>query len=193
MAADNIYGLKCRKPPQDLKGKVFGRLLVMRFLYSKRTYNWRYMWLCLCVCGSYSIVLGNSLTTGNTKSCGCLHREIATKIIKKYTKKGADCWNWKGGIAPLRELIRGSHKSQEWKFAVYERDGRKCRMCGRKQNKHNPLHAHHIIRFSTIMDQYSIKTVEQAHNCEALWDITNGITLCKSCHEHVHYSESGTT
>jgi hypothetical protein len=35
------------------------------------------MWHCACDCGTFKSVLGNSLLTGDTKSCGCLHRESA--------------------------------------------------------------------------------------------------------------------
>ncbi len=31
------------------------------------------MWACLCDCGNTTTVSRNSLSTGNTKSCGCLH------------------------------------------------------------------------------------------------------------------------
>ena len=33
------------------------------------------------------------------------------------------------------------------------------------------------------MEEYQIKTFEQALNCAELWDINNGRTLCKECHK----------
>lgn len=34
------------------------------------------MWRCRCDCGAYVSVIGSSLTSGNTRSCGCLHKEL---------------------------------------------------------------------------------------------------------------------
>lgn len=34
-----------------------------------------YMWKCLCSCGNYTAVPSGSLTSGKTKSCGCLKLE----------------------------------------------------------------------------------------------------------------------
>jgi hypothetical protein len=36
------------------------------------------------------------------------------------------------------------------------------------------------------MKRYKIKTLEEALNCEALWDVNNGITLSKSNHAAYH-------
>lgn len=57
----------------DLSGQIFGRLLVISYSHSDK--NKRKCWNCLCECGNSLVVLGASLKSGNTKSCGCLHRE----------------------------------------------------------------------------------------------------------------------
>lgn len=41
-------------------------------------------WLCLCDCGKQTIVPGCCLKTGNTKSCGCLQREVVSKIMTTH-------------------------------------------------------------------------------------------------------------
>ena len=51
------------------------------------------------------------------------------------------------------------------------------------------LHAHHIKKFSKIIKEFNIKILEDAINCKELWDINNGITLCKKCHEKVRQHE----
>lgn len=43
-------------------------------------------WLCQCSCGKQKEITGISLTTGHTKSCGCLHEHA----IKKRAKKGRE-------------------------------------------------------------------------------------------------------
>lgn len=54
----------------DLTGHKYGRLSVTRFLGSKK-------WECICDCGNSAIVHGGKMRIGQTKSCGCLRREIS--------------------------------------------------------------------------------------------------------------------
>lgn len=54
----------------DLTGQRFGKLTVVRFVKFNR---WNAaVYLCRCDCGCEKIILGASLRSGNTKSCGCL-------------------------------------------------------------------------------------------------------------------------
>lgn len=64
---------------KDLTGLRFGRLTVIcrapdAVLPSRKSTAWN----CLCSCGKEITVLGGSLTSGKTISCGCYHREIVT-------------------------------------------------------------------------------------------------------------------
>ena len=47
---------------------------------NKRGQKGEISWLCKCECGVEVVVLGASLRSGNTASCGCLHKESITKI-----------------------------------------------------------------------------------------------------------------
>lgn len=60
----------------EFVGCRFGRLTVLR--RSKKIYG-RKAWLCVCDCGKETIVGTGSLTSGNTKSCGCLALETRRK------------------------------------------------------------------------------------------------------------------
>lgn len=65
------------KNKRDLVGKQFESLLVIKQVdnYVAPSGTQMRKWLCRCDCGSYIEVIGNSLTSGHTKSCGCLmHR-----------------------------------------------------------------------------------------------------------------------
>ncbi|KKL74034.1 hypothetical protein LCGC14_2068970 [marine sediment metagenome] len=55
----------------------YGRLKVIRRAGIKGS---RATWLCQCVCGGKSIVIGKNLRNGNTTSCGCRLREIRDHI-----------------------------------------------------------------------------------------------------------------
>lgn len=69
----------------DLTGQKYGRLTPVEFCGIK---DHKARWKCSCDCGLTVIVPANSLRTGNTKSCGCLHREIVSEIGKKNTTHG---------------------------------------------------------------------------------------------------------
>lgn len=62
---------------EDLTNKKFGRLTILEFVYRK---NGRNYWKCKCDCGSIVIKNEHNLKNGDTKSCGCLHRDITKKI-----------------------------------------------------------------------------------------------------------------
>lgn len=57
----------------NLKGKVFGRLKVVRFKGTDLKDRW---WLCKCECGKKVSKRTNALLAGRVRSCGCLKRDI---------------------------------------------------------------------------------------------------------------------
>ena len=67
----------------DLTGQRFGRLTVIKRVASKIN-NAR--WLCRCDCGNESEVLGIVLRRGESKSCGCLRREMKQKQLTTHGK-----------------------------------------------------------------------------------------------------------
>lgn len=69
-------------PRIDRVGQVFDRLTVVKFHSSDGK---RVRWECKCICGNTSFVIADNLTSGVTKSCGCLKRELT---IERKTKHG---------------------------------------------------------------------------------------------------------
>lgn len=109
------------------------------------------------------------------------------KLGKPTWNKGKSCFwkgenhpNWRGGISPIKQLIKGSWKYKGWRRKIYERDNFICQECNQRGIK---LHPHHIKSFSQILMLNNIKTLEDALICDELWNINNGITLCVGCHE----------
>jgi len=97
----------------DLTGQRFGRLVVLE-IAGKDKFNY-FLWRCLCDCGNYKNISSCYLRRGNSKSCGCLQKESASKCIKKLQKiripwltislqehiwnniklaPGDKCWEW---------------------------------------------------------------------------------------------------
>lgn len=82
----------------DITGIRFGRLLVLKRAGVAPVR--KVTWLCKCDCGKEVIVRGGDLHSLNTRSCGCLNREEATKRLT-----GINHPNWHGG----RSLSTGGY------------------------------------------------------------------------------------
>lgn len=91
--------------------------------------------------------------------------------------------NWKGGITELNKEIRNLIKKNGWYLEVFKRDKYTCVICS-KSNIY--LEAHHIISLQFLKKYFNIKNISDAKNCKLLFDINNGITLCKECHKTIH-------
>ena len=92
---------------------------------------------------------------------------LAHRGKKHPWQEGDKNWSWKGGITSENKRLRGSAESENWRRAVYERDGYKCIHCGDDRG-HN-LNADHIKPWSLYP--------------ELRFDIDNGRTLCVPCHK----------
>ena len=66
----------------DETGNRYDRLLVLgrkgTNLFKRAT------WLCRCDCGRVVVVTGHNLRQGNTRSCGCLHREVQINSVRTH-------------------------------------------------------------------------------------------------------------
>lgn len=60
----------------DLTNRRFGRLIAIQQVENDKHNHQQ--WKCLCDCGRTKVVLKNSLTSGRTRSCGCLYKETRT-------------------------------------------------------------------------------------------------------------------
>lgn len=79
-------------PFKDLSGKRFGRLVAIKTCGISKGGGYR--WLCQCDCGNEKIVPVSYLTTGQTRSCGCLHTEVVIKQNKSQEKRKSTAeWN----------------------------------------------------------------------------------------------------
>ncbi len=45
-------------------------------------------WRCVCDCGGEAHTSGQRLRTGDTQSCGCLHKEVCAKMLRTHGKTG---------------------------------------------------------------------------------------------------------
>lgn len=100
----------------------------------------------------------------NNPMYGKRHTEETRKKMSD-TRKGANHYNWKGGVSKGRLSRMKRIEYKLWRDAVYARDNWTCKMCGEKRLR---LNAHHIKSY--------------AEYPELVLAIDNGITLCTKCH-----------
>lgn len=61
----------------DRTNMRYGRLLVIK--YAGKDKRNKHLWLCKCDCGNEKVVVADNLSSGKSKSCGCLKREFFAK------------------------------------------------------------------------------------------------------------------
>ena len=111
-------------------------------------------------------------------------KEVKIKMGKariKYTGKNSP--GWKGGKVRVNLLVRALKKYKNWICKILQRDNYTCRKCN---NKGGRLEIHHKKPLNIIIKEYKIKTYKDMVNCNEIWDLNNGITLCKKCHRKFH-------
>lgn len=97
--------------------------------------------------------------------------------------RGANHYRWNGGASKLNSAVRRMTEHRKWMDAVKARDGA-C-LCGSTQD----LESHHVTPLAELIERHSITSTDDARNCAELWNISNGVTLCRRC----HYGEHGRT
>jgi hypothetical protein len=75
-----------RSPIVDMTGQQFGRWRVLALSGERQGYA--LLWVCVCSCGATRLVADRSLTSGRSKSCGCLRREAASAQATKRAGRG---------------------------------------------------------------------------------------------------------
>ncbi len=82
----------------DITGQRFGRLVAVRltepYIHNGRRYV---SWECNCDCGGTTKIRASALRGGRTVSCGCLMREVSSRLRTKHGKYGTPTYGvWIG-------------------------------------------------------------------------------------------------
>lgn len=86
----------------NLIGKKFGKLSVVKYV-GKNKYG-KPLWLCKCDCGNEKVIIGNSLVSNRTKSCGCLYKKHGYTRTPTYI-----VWS-----DMKRRCLNPKHKNYKW-------------------------------------------------------------------------------
>lgn len=111
---------------KDLTGQRFGRLTVLEFKGVNKHH--KSCWLCKCDCGNEKIIVGESLTRGLTKSCGCLdvekhvthpnrkaHGMTGTRLYRIWKNIKRRCYNQNNEDYKRWYGSKGVTMCDEWK------------------------------------------------------------------------------
>lgn len=113
--------------------------------------------------------------------------------------RGKNSPNWKGGKSPLAMCIYNLLEYINWRREVFKRDNYTCQDCGAKSGNGKAvyLEAHHIKRFHVILQEFLLEytqfspiedketLIRLAISYKPFWDLLNGKTLCRDCHNKV--------
>lgn len=112
--------------------------------------------------------------TGNSNRLGKPHTEEAKRKMRAVQRllspRGSASHSWRGGTAAKRKQEQEGFRYRDWRKAVFSRDRYTCQHCG--DSRGGNLQAHHIKPWSKYP--------------ELRFEISNGLTLCQSCHEKIH-------
>lgn len=109
-------------------GNRYGKLTVLERAGTK--YG-SVCWLCRCDCGKETIVRGSALRTGNTRSCGCLHRESLLQRLG----------NGEAAFRRALSQIKGNARRRGYSFKLTNQEAKAlmmmpCFYCGGKPSNH---------------------------------------------------------
>jgi hypothetical protein len=107
---------------KNIAGLRFGRLVALE---PQGRANGRVIWRCLCDCGSETIVKGSLLTSGETRSCGCLCRELRVARRTHGQSRPTPTPTYRAWTAMLTRC----HNPKAQNYARY--GGRGIAVCGR--------------------------------------------------------------
>lgn len=165
--------LKERGPDKDITGKKFNYLFIIKCAGKLKNTS-DYWWECKCDCGNITKVPHHKLISGHTKSCGCLHDEIAKinaiKRNKLMSGENHPRWRFDFTEKDRNETRYYNPKLFRWRNKVYKRDNFTCQKC--KDDQGGNLVAHHIYSW----DKY----------IKLRFITKNGLTLCENCHKDFH-------
>lgn len=113
------------------------------------------------------------------------HNFCCFECYNKFNVGENNC-SWKGGITSLYMKYRNSNGCQNWRKMCMTRDNFTCQLCGKYGGD---LNVHHIKSVKDIFEENVVQDMIDINNCEELWDINNGITVCRDCHHKLHRGE----
>lgn len=97
----------------NLAGHRYGRLVVIKRVPQTNRRSRCVRWLCKCDCGNQVAIDGVFLRSGDSRSCGCLKRELAGKRTRRHGMTGTREY------ATWRRMLMRCYNPNDTSFALY--------------------------------------------------------------------------
>jgi len=127
------------------------------------------------------------------EQCGIKQRTLSEELKgrPRPNSQGSKNHNWKGGLTGWRKLSRG-RLNEHFVRPIMERDNFACQWCGSKKKivvHHDKRTFMEIVR--KVESKISREDVEEfVSGIVDEHDLSDGITLCKKCHDS-HHKDNG--
>ncbi len=142
----------------DLTGQVFGRLTVIERVANRGR---RVAWHCRCECGAELATTATNLESGDTRSCGCLKREMsASRVGEKHP-------SWRG------DRVEYSQAHRRIRRVKGSADEHPCVDCGESAKEWSYVGG-------CPREQISDDTASRGYAYST--DLNYYVARCKSCH-----------
>lgn len=90
----------------ELTGRRFTRLVAQERVAKK--------WRCLCDCGNEVFVVPANLTSGNTRSCGCLQKDTMRDMPRSAGARARDLNGFRSGRLVARQYLGSDGGGASW-------------------------------------------------------------------------------
>ena len=156
-------------------GDRYGRLTIVKELEPKPPHR---VVECICDCGKSMVTVLNRLRTGNTKSCGCLHRESVIRIRKTHGEsKSPEYGSW-------CEMVKRCCNKKNKKYADY--GGRGIAVCEEWRHSFEsflnhvgkrPSAKHSLDRFPNVNGNYEPGNVRWANQTQQMRNLRRNVMV----------------
>lgn len=182
------------KDAKEKKSKMFDRL------WKDGKFEDRHVWNeGLTVKTSEKLAaVGRKISESYTRERKSACREMMLGSPERWPPQlsGKDHPNWKGGITDTQHLLRGSYDLwKRWKLPILARDDFSCVSCSSKRElvvHHNGETMSEILRrfFYGVTEWDDKKSIVDSVVNYHVEHHVSGITLCKTCHNFLHWGSS---
>lgn len=149
----------------------FNKLKVLRFSHNDARHRKHYVFI--CDCGNEVTVHGSAVKSGNTKSCGCLARNLRSKkrALAQKTKQGAKTAIYLGYKRHAKERGYDFNISKKEVLSVIFKD---CYYCGAIPENLKKTKNDNIGLLYNGIDRVDNNTGYNTNNC---------VPCCKKCNQ----------
>jgi hypothetical protein len=160
---------------KDLSEKTFGYFKVIKF--TGTFYGTNAIWECACKCGKIVKIRGGSLTSGQTKSCGCYRDQVSKENNSLEFKKAS--------FNNIFSRYKREAKNRKFSWELSEEEFKKitslnCHYCGTE-----PINCNSNEKLN---GNYVYNGIDRVDNKNGYF-IGNVVPCCKICNR-IKYKES---